>query len=261
MKTRHYLLLLMMLVGINAFAQKADTLTIVSYNIHHGNPPAKPDVIDLDAIANVIGIQNPDLVALQEVDVNIKRSGNIDQAAYLAKKLNMYHYFAKAIDHDGGDYGVAILSKYAIEDPSKFTFSRIEGRKAEDRVLATVTIKLNSSRKIKFSSTHLDHVRNEDLRLIQVAEIIKQAEKETLPFIVAGDFNAKPKSKTIQLLDQSFTRTCYDCGFTIPVVKPRETIDFITFKKSDKIEVVKHGVIQEHQASDHLPIAAKIVIK
>jgi endonuclease/exonuclease/phosphatase family metal-dependent hydrolase len=254
-------ILFLTLIGINTFAQKADTLTIVCYNIHHGNPPEKPDVIDLDAIANVIAKQNPDLVALQEVDVNIKRSGNVDQAAYLAKKLNMHYYFAKAIDHDGGDYGVAVLSKYPIEETNKLTFSRIEGRKAEDRVLATITVKLNSGKKIKFSSTHLDHVKNEDLRLIQVAEIIKQAEKETLPFIVAGDFNAKPKSKTIQLLDQTFARTCYDCGFTIPVVKPKETIDFITYKKNEKLEAIKHEVIQEHEASDHLPITAKIVIK
>lgn len=256
-----FLLFFFTIFGTDTFAQKADTLTIVSYNIHHGNPPAKPDVIDLDAIANVIAEHKPDLVALQEVDVNIKRSGNINQAEYLAKKLNMHFYFAKAIDHDGGDYGVAVLSKFPIEEPNKLTFSRIESRKAEDRVLATVTVKLKSGKKIKFSSTHLDHVKNEDLRLIQVAEIIKQAEKETLPFIVAGDFNAKPTSKTIQLLDASFTRTCYNCGFTIPVVKPKETIDFITFKKNEKLEVIKHEVIQEHLASDHLPIVSKIVIR
>lgn len=252
---------LLLFLNLNVFAQKADTLTIVCYNIHHGNPPEKPDVIDLDAIANVIATQKPDLVALQEVDVNINRSGKVDQAAYLAKKLNMYHYFAKAIDHDGGDYGVTVLSKFPILESNTLKFSRIEGRKAEDRVLATVTVKLNSGKTIKFSSTHLDHVRNDKLRLIQVAEIIKQAEKETLPFIVAGDFNAKPSSATIKLLDETFSRTCYDCDFTIPVVRPKETIDFITYKKNEKIEVIKHEVIQEHLASDHLPIAAKIVIK
>lgn len=261
MKLKFYSSLFILFCYLGTFAQKPDTLTIISYNIHHGNPPAKPDVIDLDAIANVIAKQNPDLVALQEVDVNINRSGNVDQAAYLAKKLGMYSYFSKAIGHDGGDYGVAILSKFPIEDQNTLKFSRIEKRKGEDRVLATVTIKLNSGKKIKFSSTHLDHLKREDLRLVQVAEIIMQAEKETLPFIVAGDFNAKPKSKTIELLDKTFTRTCYDCGFTIPVVKPKETIDFITFKKNSGISVLQHEVVQEHQASDHFPIVAKIVVK
>ncbi len=261
MKLQFCSFLFILWCSIGAFAQKADTLTIVCYNIHHGNPPAKPGLIDLDAIANVIAAQNPDLVALQEVDVNIKRSGNVDQAAYLAKRLNMHFYFAKAIDHDGGDYGVAVLSRFPIEDQKKLIFSRIEGREAEDRVLATVSVKLKSGRKIKFSSTHLDHVRNEDLRLVQVAEIVKQAEDERLPFIVAGDFNARPNSKTIKLLDEVFTRTCSNCAFTIPVIKPKEAIDFIAYKQNEKISVVRHEVIQEHQASDHLPVVAKIVIK
>ncbi len=254
-------LIFLTLISINAFAQKADTLTIVSYNIHHGNPPAKPDIIDLDAIVNVIAAQKPDLVALQEVDVNIKRSGNINQAEYLAEKLNMHFYFAKAIDHDGGDYGVAVLSKYPIEEQNTLKFSRIEGRKAEDRVLAIVTVKLNSGKKIKFASTHLDHVKDDALRLIQVSEIEQYAKKEKKSFIVAGDFNAVPTSATIQLLDKTFTRTCTDCGFTIPVVTPKRTIDFVTFKQSKKISVLHHEVIQEHEASDHLPIVAKIVIK
>lgn len=258
---RRYLLLLTMFISMNAFAQKADTLTIVSYNIHHGNPPAKPDVIDLDAIATVIAAQKPDLVALQEVDVNIKRSGNINQAEYLAKKLGMYYYFAKAIDHDGGDYGVAVLSKFPIEEQNALKFSRIEGRKAEDRVLATIAVKLKSGKKIKFASTHLDHVKDEALRLLQISEIEQYAKKEKKPFIVAGDFNAVPTSATIQLLDKTFTRTCTDCGFTIPVVTPKRTIDFIAFKQNKKISVLRHEVIQEHQASDHLPIVAKIMIK
>ena len=258
---KKYLLFFALLLNLNVFAQKADTLTIVSYNIHHGNPPAKPEVIDLDAIAKVIADAKADLVALQEVDVNIKRSGNINQAAYLAKKLGMYFYFAKAIDHDGGDYGVAVLSKFPIEEQNMLKFSRIEGRKAEDRVLATITVKLNSGKKIKFASTHLDHTKDEALRLIQVSEIEQQAKKEKKPFIVAGDFNAVPTSATIQLLDKAFTRTCTDCGFTIPVVNPKRTIDFIAYKQNKKISVLHHEVIQEHLASDHLPIVSKIVIR
>ncbi len=259
---KKYILAILMLVGFSAFAQKADTLTIVSYNIHHANPPAKPEVIDLDAIAGVIAVQNADLVALQEVDVNIKRSGNINQAEYLAKKLGMHFYFAKAINYNGGEYGVAVLSKFPIEDQDALKFSRIESRAdAEDRVLATVTVKLNSGKKIKFASTHLDQMKDEALRLVQIAEIEKQAQKEKLPFFVAGDFNAVPTSATIQQLDKTFTRTCTDCGFTIPVVKPKKTIDFIAYKQSNKIATLSHQVIQEHLASDHLPIVARVVLK
>src|SRR5690348_2217023 len=80
-----------------------DTLRIMTYNIHHCNPPTKSKTgeIEVDAIARVINSRHPDLVALQEVDVNTKRSGGIDQAAQLAAKTGMHAYFGKAIDHDG----------------------------------------------------------------------------------------------------------------------------------------------------------------
>ncbi|WP_317235903.1 endonuclease/exonuclease/phosphatase family protein [Niabella hibiscisoli] len=56
-------------------------------------------------------------MALQEVDINTERSGKVNQAAQLALKTGLKSfYFAKAIDHEGGDYGVAILSKYTLDD-------------------------------------------------------------------------------------------------------------------------------------------------
>lgn len=82
-------------------------LRILCYNIHHANPPSKPGLIDLAAVANVIKQQAPDLVALQEVDVNTIRSGKTsNQAADLAKLSGMpYYYFAKAIDYEGENTG------------------------------------------------------------------------------------------------------------------------------------------------------------
>ena len=47
-----------------ATQEQVTELRIMSYNIHHANPPSRPGVIDLDAIARVIREQNPDLVVL-----------------------------------------------------------------------------------------------------------------------------------------------------------------------------------------------------
>src|SRR5512145_1706973 len=44
-------------------------IRVLTYNIHHCNPPSSPGVIDPEAIATVIRQQQPDLVALQEVDI------------------------------------------------------------------------------------------------------------------------------------------------------------------------------------------------
>lgn len=233
-------------------------LRVMSYNIHHANPPSRPGVIDLDAIARVIREQNPDLVALQEVDVNTSRSGNINQAAALAEKLGMNFFFARAIDFGGGEYGVAILSKYPLSEMNLVPLPEDAAPEAEDRVLATANLTLPGGITIRFGSTHLD-VQNAANRLQQVQAINSIAAREQLPFILAGDFNDLPESEAIAELDKAFTRTCQsDCAPTIPVDVPTRAIDFITFSKASGFKVVSQQVIPERYASDHLPVVATL---
>ena len=233
-------------------------IRVLTYNIHHANPPSKSKdgFIDIDAIAKVIEFQSPDLVALQEVDVNTKRSGNINEAVILATKLKMNFYFFKAIDHDGGDYGVAILSKYPLSNPQTYKLPNNGDAKAEPRVLGIGTATLPDGRKIRFASTHLDAQKSDENRMKQVTEINKLTEGESLPLILAGDFNANTGSEAIKVFDQQFVRSCTDCGFTIPVISPKNTIDHIAYKKGGNFSVLSHQVINETYASDHLPVLA-----
>ncbi|HRN48456.1 MAG TPA: hypothetical protein PKW69_10520, partial [Niabella sp.] len=70
-------------------------IKVMTYNVHHCNPPDKKGIIDVDGTAAVIKNQNADLVALQEIDVNTGRSGKINQAALLAQKAGYpFYYFA-----------------------------------------------------------------------------------------------------------------------------------------------------------------------
>lgn len=236
---------------------KSDKIKVMSYNIHHCNPPSKADIgeIDLDAIVKVIQAENPDLVALQEVDVNTKRSGNVNQAEAIAKKLNMHFFFGKAINHDGGEYGVAVLSKYPITEPKVYPLPSDADPKAEPRVLTTCKVALPKGRTVVFASTHLD-VRNNGNRELQVKTIQEIASKEAIPFIIAGDFNAKEQSTPIKLFDENFERTCSNCEPTIPVINPNRAIDYIAFTRSSPFKVISHKVIPERYASDHLPIVA-----
>lgn len=238
------------------------TLKILCYNIHHANPPSKEaGYIDMDAIAKVIIDHNPDIVALQEVDVNVNRSGSIDQAKILAEKTGMKaYYFGKAIDHDGGDYGVAILSKFDLNNIQTLSLPADPETKSEPRVLATAEIRTDDGFEFVFGVTHLE-VGQETNRLMQVEAIVSFADKSSLPMIVAGDFNAKPDSRTIQMLDATFKRTCEECAPTIPVINPNRAIDFIAFTPQDKFKVIQHVVIPETYASDHLPVFAELEIQ
>jgi endonuclease/exonuclease/phosphatase family metal-dependent hydrolase len=244
-----------------AEARDPEQLRILCYNIHYANPPSKPGVIDVDAIARVIVKEKPDIVALQEVDVNVGRSGRIDEAKLLAEKSGMKAYFfAKAIDHDGGDYGVAILSNLDLLEMHKYPLPDDPEVKSEPRVLAAARMKTARGFEFIFATTHLE-VRGESNRLIQMEEIAKIAKATSLPMIIAGDFNSMPGSEPIKRLDQLFQRTCEPCDFTIPVINPNRAIDFIAFRPDNKFEVVSHKVIPETYASDHLPIFSVLKIK
>lgn len=235
-----------------------NTLRVMAYNIHHCNPPSKPGLIDVDAISAAIKAQNPDLVALQEVDVNTARSGKANQAKKIAKKLGMKYFFAKAIDHEGGDYGVAILSKYPLSETKINRLPTEASTKGEPRILATAKIGLPGNQFIRFGSTHLDAQKGPVNREMQMKEINRLAGEETLPFIIAGDFNATPGSTVINLLDEEFERTCSDCDPSIPVINPTKTIDFIAYKPSAAFKAISTRVIPERYASDHLPVVAVV---
>jgi endonuclease/exonuclease/phosphatase family metal-dependent hydrolase len=223
------------------------------YNIHHANPPSKTGVIDIDAIARVITASRADVVALQEVDKNTGRSGNIDEAKILAEKTGLKYHFFKAIDHDGGDYGLAILSRFPIQEAKQVALP--QQVKAESRILAFVTLNI-AGKNIIFANTHLDASRPHENRIVQMREIVNTFESVQLPVILCGDLNSVAGSEAINLLDSRFTRTCIaECPGTVPQQKPFRTIDYIA-TKNIPWSLLSYEVIAETYASDHRPILA-----
>ena len=66
-------------------------------------------------IAEVIEQFNPDLIALQELDVNRRWSKRMDQPRLIAEHLRMQCHFQPAIAVEGEHYGIAVLSRYPFE--------------------------------------------------------------------------------------------------------------------------------------------------
>ncbi|MDR2802120.1 MAG: endonuclease/exonuclease/phosphatase family protein, partial [Prevotellaceae bacterium] len=219
------------------------------------NPPSKKGFIDIEAVATVINSVKPDLVALQEIDVNTERSGkDMDQAKELGRLTGMYVFFAKTIDFQGGEYGIAILSKYPFITTHAFKLPMEHNAGGEPRAVAAVVIEPVNGFKMAFASTHLD--LKEENRELQINAIVDYVQNVDIPVVLAGDFNARPGRYVVQKLDKVFQRTCSDCPFTVPEVNPLHTIDHISFAPKGTFDVVKHEVIKEPYASDHLPVFA-----
>lgn len=235
---------------------KENNIKVLSYNIHHANPPSKPEFIDIPAIAQVIKNSGAELVALQEVDVFTERSGkNSNQAEELAKLVDMEFFFSKGIDYQGGEYGTVILSKFPIMEKHRHELPNLKEVDAEPRTLAVVTVDVRG-KKLIFANTHLDYTNKEN-NLLQAQKIYEIFSKESLPVIIAGDFNAVPESASMQLLDQLFNQSCQvDCPPTSPQENPKRIIDYIMASSNSNLEAIDHQVINETYASDHRPVVA-----
>lgn len=244
-------------------AHRPGTLRVMTYNIHHANPPSKEGVIDIEAIARVISEAQPDLVALQEVDEKTTRSGvTLSQAEALGRLTGMHAYFSHSMDFAGGQYGNAVLSRFPILDTMHFELPPERGSIAEVRSIGIIKVQPDKGRPIYFASTHLDAGRDETSRTLQARKIIEIARRLTLPLVLGGDFNTRPGSPTMSLLDELFTMTCIaDCPFTIPAENPKATIDHVIYMPSKRFKTESVKTIPETYASDHLPVLVTLELR
>ena len=81
---------------------------LISYNVHRCVGMDRR--LDLDRIVGVIAEFEPDIVCLQELDVGRARTGGVDQAAEIARKLAMTVHFHPAMRVEAELYGDAVLT-------------------------------------------------------------------------------------------------------------------------------------------------------
>ena len=107
-KRSNLLTILLLSITLVACTQHRQVL-VMSYNVRHC---AGMDlVVDYDRTAGVILRQQPDVVALQELDSMTGRSGRCYQLGELARRIGYHDVFGAAIDYDGGKYGVGLLTR------------------------------------------------------------------------------------------------------------------------------------------------------
>jgi len=259
MKTVHHflfcILLFCMIAGAPAWGdnETPTTLRVVCYNIHHGR--GMDDVFDLTRTANAIKALNPDLVALQEVDRNARRTDQADTPKILAEKLGMHQVFGKTIDLQGGDYGLLILSRFPIKKSKMTVFPDEEKFAAsERRGLLEAEVELENKQIVRFATTHLCHA-SEERRMLQIKHIneLLEPKPDDGITIVCGDFNAQPESDPIKTFRKRWTDAT-DGTPTFSSTNPRVKIDYIFYEPLSRFNVKETKVVQDRMTSDHLPV-------
>lgn len=233
--------------GESEAAVSEPTLRVLSYNIHHG--VGTDGKLNLGRIADVIKNANPDVVAVQEVDVMVPRSGNVDQAEELGRLTGMHVVFGKAIDLSGGAYGLAVLSKYPIKSTGKIMLPNISG--GEQRILFSAKIEPdNGLPEFTIVNTHFEYIQ-ESIQIAQANTFIEQY-GNTSPIILAGDLNATPESQTLDVLKQKLADST--SGITEGTILEHGKIDYVLHGSNDSWRVIDAQVIMNDIASDHRPV-------
>ncbi|MBP1964876.1 LamG-like jellyroll fold domain-containing protein [Paenibacillus aceris] len=228
-------------------ADSIPKVRVLTYNIHHG--AGTDGVLNLGRIADVIKSANPDIVALQEVDVNVPRSGTVDQAKKLGELTGMNVGFGKAINLSGGEYGTAILSRHPIISSEKYF---LPGGGEQRVVLAAKIAPQNGLPIFTFLNTHLEY-SSPSITEAQANKIV-ELYGATYPSILAGDFNAIPGTNAIRILTNKWTDAT--SGITDSTSEDGKKIDYVMYGENYQWRVASATAIHEDVASDHRPVLA-----
>ncbi|CAN7276659.1 endonuclease/exonuclease/phosphatase family protein [Rhizobium sp. LjRoot254] len=232
-------------------------LRVLTYNVHSCRGRDRRH--DPARIAEVIASAKPQVIALQELDVGRLRTGGIDQAYMIAEHLRMDSHFHPALHVDEEKYGDAILTAL----PSRVVRAAALPSVGEPRGAIWVEVDYFGA-KVQIINTHFGLWRRERMlqaRTLAGHEWLGSTECRASPSLLAGDFNAGPRSRAYSILAEGLSRRTLTIPArpTFPARFPVLRLDHIFANPNARIigyEVVDTPLAR--QASDHLPLLATV---
>ncbi len=259
-------------------------IRMLTYNVHsfsaYGEHPSKESLSSFYALLKLI---EPDVVCFQEFYT--RKEGVFDTIDSLKTILKTpYVYFEPTMSAKKNLSGLAIFSKYPIQDSGLIQFEDSKGNSSiyadvlvGERALRIYNVHLQS---ISFNREDYDYIDQVglDMEMAQIAptkrilSMLKKAFQKRsrqvkvmkahmrtspIPFIIAGDFNDTPASYAVQQLTDSlhnaFEKKGWGLGRTYNGKFPNFQIDYIA--SSPELQVENYKIIKE-KLSDHFPVRA-----
>jgi len=243
-------------------------VTVLVYNIHAGKDAGGRD--NLARVAEVVRGSGADLVLLQEVDRNTQRSGPTDQPATLARLTGYSVAFGRTIGFQGGDYGIALLSRWPIVRDTliPLTVTAPPGQTAANReqrgVLVAVVAAPGGA--LTILNTHLDASREDVWRVQEIEGVLRVADTirgSGMPLLLGGDFNSRPESPVhASLRAAGFREAWPECGtgdsLTFPASAPDRRIDYLYLTGGARCLDAR---VLPGEASDHRPLRVRLRLR
>ena len=252
----------------------SSSLAIVDWNIDRG--------LQLRAVIDFLANANADILILQEVDLNARRTQHLNIAEEIARKLQMNFVFGREFEElvqgsktSPAYHGQATLSRWPISNPRLIRFSRqshfwrprwflprIEPfqERIGGRIALAVEVNVNGSKLLTYN-LHLESRGNDDLRLSQLEEVLSDVARQDreCPIVVAGDLNldASKGAAALALARNGFQNAMLAPGApTTPsrgLFEPGRRIDWAFVR--GPIRAGGGRVHSQAKASDHYPIS------
>jgi len=233
----------------NEFPKDPDAIRILTYNVRHCR--GVDGIIDYERITRIISDLDADFVCLQELDSMTQRSGKIDQVKLLGEMTGMHSYFGRAINYQGGKYGIGILSREEAEKTYNYALPGNEKR----------TVLVAEFPDFIVMSTHLDLEAKHRFESIQIiTQKARLFDKETF---IAGDFNEGDFSSDVFAELEKDWKLVSPTDNTCPTGNPDKSIDFVltlkrarenNYKPSKTAVVYSLPNVNVSVASDHYPV-------
>lgn len=279
-----------------------NTFTLISYNIGYlsglANAAGEDRTVtptrelfdqNLQLALTALGAEQPDLIALQEIDLQAQRSYNLNQVQALALPLGLpdaaiainwdknyvpFPYWPLSQQFGRTVAGQAILSRFPIQTNERIVLEKVDSQPFYyrafylDRLAQVAEVDLQGQSLIVIN-VHLEAF-DEPTRTRQTQVVKELAERYAAdyPVLLVGDFNSALTRETesqpsINLLLKSGLRSAQlveladPAQFTFPSNAPTDALDYV-FYTPDRIQPIETRVVTAAgQASDHLPLLFK----
>ncbi|MBU1660822.1 MAG: endonuclease/exonuclease/phosphatase family protein, partial [Chloroflexi bacterium] len=228
-------------------------LRVMSYNLHQGFDT--DGILGMEALAQTIEREQPDVVAFQEISRGWYINGSLDMLPWLSQRLGMPYIFGPAADPAWGN---AILSRYPIADYGSGILPQDYG--PMERGYLWAKIDAGNGQELLVIATHLHSVEvDHDIHIHQVSTVLDFWAGRPAA-VILGDLNSWPNSPEMGLFREAglldaFAELGTGEGYTWPAYDLFERIDYIwytpDFHASD-------FAITTGTASDHLGIAVTL---
>lgn len=234
--------------------------TVVTYNVH--SCIGLDGVCAPERIAEVIAQCDADIVALQEIDVGRRRSGQVNQHKLIAELVQMKSTFYAALKYEDEEYGGALLSRLPFELVKSGPLPG--GEKLEPRGALWARVECGD-RIVNVLTTHLGlrpFERRAQIEALLGPEWMAHPDYQA-PALLCGDFNFAPVSPLHRKMTRKFrsVRQIIRRPFSFGTFMGVLALDHIFVTPDigvEKLEVPRTKLAQT--ASDHRPLIAKLTL-